>query len=223
MSVGTNNVGQPVFYTAAGTGDNISHTLSGNLSNPNYNRLTRLSYNPYTVYGQIANNSLGLFNGNIQTRENYQAGNVGGRVYYNITGNAKPNSYNLARGLNYDMIGVRNYLGYNPRAVRRDWYPNGVPYPAATHYRGVIPPYGSSYNYAYPYASPYGSPYGLIYGSSYGLPYESPYLPAYPSTSPECARQGSCRSLDYPNDCRSCVSQLGGSSHCATQICGPHV
>ncbi|AUL77471.3 putative ORFan [Tupanvirus deep ocean] len=211
MALRYNNVGQPVFYTAAGAGDNrvpFEKIVSpGTVTNPNFTKSTRISYNPSSVYGQIANGMLSTFNGNIATRSNYGVGNVSGNYYFNIANNSLGDSYNLARqGLNYDIQRFGGTRSFDPRYRRVDLYPNGVPYPLATYHRGVVP---------------YGIPYNNSYYGRYNYGY--PYLPAYPATSPECARAGVCARYNNPNDCRSCVSQLGGISHCANQICGPHV
>ncbi|AUL78747.3 putative orfan [Tupanvirus soda lake] len=213
MALRVNNVGQPVFYTAAGAGDNTPFqrlASPATVTNPNFTRSTRISYNPSSVYGQIANNRLSTFNGNIATRSNYGVGNVSGNNYFNLADNSLANGFNMVRqGFNYDMQRFAGTRYVDPRYGRTGLYPNGVPYPAATHYRGAVP-YGIPYSNAYYGRNNYASPY---YGST--------YLPEYPYTSPECARFAVCERYNHPNDCRSCVSSRGGVSHCADQICGP--
>lgn len=138
-----------------------------------------------------------------------------------------------------DIRGFRSGAGYDPRLVYADMYPLSSygygpearaaypypgamgPYPApATYYRGSLPPF---------YRERLGEPYGPQMpcarspcatgrcGSRYGGP-----ISEYPPASPECMPYMSCTSSANPNDCRSCVSSLGGADHCATQICGPH-
>lgn len=101
-------------------------------------------------------------------------------------------------------------------------YPVAEPYPPpATYYRGSLPPYyreriGDTYVPPMPYVEspPYIPP----------KPYSNLCtISSYPPASPECMPYMSCVNSSNPNDCRSCVSALGGTEHCATQICGPHL
>jgi len=101
----------------------------------------------------------------------------------------------------------------------------GYPYAGYGSYAGY--PYAGSLNTGYPTHDVYPNGYPIYGTYSYAAlgptlgPYGGPFY--YPPASPECGIHLACAEYSNPNDCRSCVSSRGGSSHCADQICGPHV
>lgn len=121
----------------------------------------------------------------------------------------------------YALPGQGGAFGY-PNGGYAFAYPGAAgPIPApATYYRGSLPPY---------YRERLGEPYGpqMPYARSPCArgPCASRYGPIseYPPASPECMAYMGCTSTGNPNDCRSCVTALGGPNHCAMQICGPNL
>ena len=161
----------------------------------------------------------------------------------NLANNADPSGFNNARaGYDYTARSLQDLYTYYPEPsnLGKRYYANGYPY-----YGRFLPNrqggvtnslYGNDWyngwdrngygvwtgnNYAknrYWYNNPY-SAYSAYNGYGYGNNGRGFYPPA----SPECAPHLNCASNSNPNDCRSCVSAQGGPSHCASQICGPHI
>lgn len=166
---------------------------------------TRVTWNPDSTYGRIIyvnsriNPNPQAYNGAIDTRPNYRLGNFSNRYYLNAVDNADPNGYNIEFS-GRDSIMRRRFpwqYSYDPyEYYHSNVYPNGITYPVDTYYRGIVP---QSREY-----------FDNYYGSE------------YPPAAPECMPHLNCRGQRRPNDCRSCVSAQGGSSHCVDQICGPH-
>ena len=88
---------------------------------------------------------------------------------------------------------------------------------------GYQPGYQSGYQPGYQSGYLPGYQSGYPDCTQLGYQYGNPYQYNYPYTAPECAPHIGCENIPDTNDCRSCVSANGGPSHCADQICGPHV
>lgn len=191
------------------------------------------------------------FNGNENTSPNFSAGGSFGNNNANVA-NYTFGAGDASRVAGLDLRSFRtrspNYTtAFSPPfpAGYYSGYPYNVPYSSLN---GGYYPYSTSYPYngyavsgAYPgiypgacsgaYSGGYPTfPYGVYGGYSNGalFPYSNAYPFAYAGTGyppygPECVPYAGCQSYANPNDCRSCVSARGGSSHCADQICGPMI
>lgn len=211
MSFGFNNTLAPAINSPYGTAvhpsrlPNMSNNVNARSTARTLNNIRSNRFGAVPVATpSIAPNTM-FFNGSAQTRPVYGYGAFRNNVQTNLVARAFPNSYNAERsGLNYNYIDPYAQYSLDPRLYRGPTYPNGYPYPYSLADAGYYNQYGYG---AYPY----------------GAPVNAPPLYSYPYTAPECAPYVSCENTSDPNDCRSCVSSLGGSSHCVDQICGPHV
>ena len=193
----------------------------------------------------------GVVNFNRDTIPRFRGGNSNVPTSINATiaeraSNKYPNGrYNHGSGRRNRF---RNYSQTDPRLAYEPYLESNYPYanapvqtypPPQDYYIGIPPSYPPPDYLGYPSQATYyrGSLppfYRERLGPSNVLPYPPPprfgpdgnYIAQsnYPPCGPECAPYLDCAiSTSTPNDCRSCVAALGGSSHCADQICGPHL
>ena len=158
------------------------------------------------------------FNGSDQTRPAFNAGSFHNSISINLADKAVPNGYNTSRSyINYYRP-VRDPNIYDSRLFTAALYSNGHPYLYPNHALfGYRKPY---YSNGYPYNT---SPYSKVPGSVSACPRaRMPESSSYPVTSPECSQYVGCARYMNTNDKRSCVSAMGGPSHCAQQIGGSH-
>ena len=185
-----------------------------NFSSPNSLVARRTLANQYAGVRSVLNPGIGFAP---QTRAINGFGPFRNNVQTNLSAVNLPNSFNLARsGINYDYYDPLYPNQLDPRLYAGPVYANGYPFPYAYGRTGPLPT-----NQLDPRVNNL-----LAYQNGYPVPPQfdpNPTLAqSYPLTSPECSPYMECSSYADPNDCRSCVSAAGGSSHCADQICGPH-
>lgn len=199
----------------------ISRSIANGFRDGNNNIGQRVAYDPRSMNARLSYTlppRAVPYNGNRETRPQYNAGSFLKSLTINLADTAVPNGYNTSRSyINY-FRPVRDPNIYNSRLYTASLYPNGHPYLYPDHSLfGYRKPY---YANGYPY---YRNPHSQVPGAvSYNPTTRLPESREYPVTSPECSPYINCAYYPNSNDRRSCVSAMGGPSHCAQQIGGPH-